>query len=152
MKRTDNFIGIFNQLESFLRNYTKSDNKVTFYKLLDSASQSRRIVRHNKALLQKFGDLRNLIVHNIGVVKDYIDESSEYSLKKLKAIAQDAEHFANEAGLYYLGYHFWGQKDYANARNYWQQLMVKYGMKESKERSGFAELAKPKLKLISAEW
>ncbi len=86
MKRTDNFIGIFNQLESFLRNYTKSDNKITFYKLLDSASQSKRIVRHNKTLLQKFGDLRNLIVHNIGVGKDYIAEPSEYTLKTLKDI------------------------------------------------------------------
>lgn len=86
MKRTDNFIGIFNQIESFLRDYTKSDNKVTFYKLLDSASQSKRIVRHNKALLQKFGDLRNLIVHNIGVGKEYIAEPSEYTLKTLKDI------------------------------------------------------------------
>lgn len=78
--------------------------------------------------------------------------TQQEGLKKLKAISQDSQHLANEAGLYYLGYYFWGQKDYANARNYWQQLMVKYGMKESKESSGFASLAKPKLKLISAEW
>jgi len=71
---------------------------------------------------------------------------------ELKAIAENAAHLANEAGLYYLGLYFWTQKDFAQAKNYWQQLMVKYGMKEARDQSGFTELVKAKLKLISAEW
>jgi len=70
----------------------------------------------------------------------------------LKKIAETSTNAANEAGLYYIGLYFWSQKDYAQAKNYWQQLMVKYGLKEGKDQSAFAELAKAKLRLISAEW
>jgi predicted negative regulator of RcsB-dependent stress response len=73
-------------------------------------------------------------------------------LEQLKAIAENGEHFANEAGLYYLGYFFFVQKDMQQARNYWQQLMVKYGMKDMRQQSGFAEQTRSKLKLISADW
>lgn len=71
---------------------------------------------------------------------------------ELKKIAEDSQHFAHEAGLFYLGYYFWTQKDYAQVRNYWQQLMVKYGLKETKQQSGFADIVRSKLKLISADW
>jgi len=70
----------------------------------------------------------------------------------LKKVAENEKHFANEAGLYFLGYYFWTQKDFTQAKNYWQQLMVKYGLKEAKQSSGFAELVKSRLKLISADW
>jgi tetratricopeptide (TPR) repeat protein len=73
-------------------------------------------------------------------------------LTDLKKIAENEKQFANEAGLYFLGYYFWTQKDFTQAKNYWQQLMVKYGLKETKQSSGFAELVKARLKLISAEW
>jgi tetratricopeptide (TPR) repeat protein len=70
----------------------------------------------------------------------------------LKKIAETSTNAANEAGLYYIGLYFWSQKDFAQTKNYWQQLMVKYGLKEGKDQSAFAELAKAKLRLISAEW
>jgi len=72
---------------------------------------------------------------------------------ELKKIAEASTNYANEAGLFYIGNYFWTQKDYSQAKNYWQQLMVKYGLKEQqKDQSGFAELARSKLKLISADW
>lgn len=73
-------------------------------------------------------------------------------LSLLKKIAEDSQHLAHEAALYYIGYFFWVQKDFAQARNYWQQLMVKYSGKDTKNQSGFSDLVKEKLKLISAEW
>jgi tetratricopeptide (TPR) repeat protein len=73
-------------------------------------------------------------------------------LASLKKIVDDTHNFANEAGLYYLGHYFWTLKDYVQAKNYWQQLMVKYGMKDAKEQSGYAEVVRGKLKLISADW
>jgi len=80
------------------------------------------------------------------------DAVQKEGLLALKKIATETGNYAHEAGLYYLGYYFWNQKDYAQTKNYWQQLMVKYGSKDIKQQSGFAELVKPKLKLISAEW
>jgi tetratricopeptide (TPR) repeat protein len=70
----------------------------------------------------------------------------------LKKIAEDEQGYAHEAGLYYIGYYFWTQKDYAQVRNYWQQYMVKYGLKDLKQQSGFADSVRSKLKLVSAEW
>lgn len=71
---------------------------------------------------------------------------------ELKKLAEGSSSYAHEAALYYIGYYFWTQKDYTQAQNYWQQLMVKYGLKDAKEQSGFAELVRGKLKLISSEW
>lgn len=73
-------------------------------------------------------------------------------LAELKRMAEDTDCFANEAALYYIGYYFWSQKDYAQVRNYWQQFMIKYGMKDVKQQSGFSDVVREKLKLISAEW
>jgi hypothetical protein len=79
-------------------------------------------------------------------------EVAKEGFAELKKIAETSTNLANEASLYYMGLYFWSQKDYTQAKNYWQQLMVKYGMKEGKDQSGFSELAREKLKLISAEW
>ncbi len=73
-------------------------------------------------------------------------------LVSLKAIAENTSHCAHEAGLYYVGYFFFVQNDMQQAKNYWQQLMVKYGMKDQRQQSGFAEQARGKLALISADW
>lgn len=73
-------------------------------------------------------------------------------LATLKAIAEDVTGNCHEAGLYYLGYYYFSTNDSAQARNYWQQLMVKYGMKDDRHQSGLAEQARGKLKMISADW
>jgi len=78
--------------------------------------------------------------------------TAQEGFAELKHMAEQADHLAHEEALYYVGAYFWAHKDYAQARNYWQQLMVKYGLKESKQNAGFAELVRSKLKLISADW
>lgn len=76
----------------------------------------------------------------------------EAGFEKLVQLAQDDQSNANESALYYLGAYYWDKKDYAQVKNYWQQLMVKYGLKDAKQQSGFAEIVRAKLKLISPEW
>ena len=73
-------------------------------------------------------------------------------LTELKAVADDSNNFANELGLYYLGEYYLAKNDLEHAKSYWQQLMVKYGMKDMKHQSGLAEQARSKLALISADW
>lgn len=79
-------------------------------------------------------------------------ERVQEGLAQLKAIAENEQNNAHEAALYYLGEYYWSAKDYDQVKNYWQQLMVKYGLKEAKKRSGFSEIVRAKLKLISPEW
>lgn len=74
-------------------------------------------------------------------------------LDELEALTKDDKGFAHEHALYHLGMYFWCKKDFAQAKNYWQQLMLKYGYKKDiKNQSGFADLVKTKLGLISAEF
>jgi len=73
-------------------------------------------------------------------------------LKVLTTIASDTASYCHESGLYYLGYYYFAKGDTAQAKNYWQQLMVKYGMKDDTHQSGLAEQVRGKLKMISADW
>lgn len=73
-------------------------------------------------------------------------------LTELKKYADDQQGLAHECALYHLGNYFWCKKDFVQARNYWQQLMIKYGLKDTKLQSGYSELARTKLRLISAEF
>lgn len=73
-------------------------------------------------------------------------------LDELNALGQDNKGFAHEHALYHLGQYFWCKKDFVQAKNYWQQLMVTYGYKDVKNQSGFADLVKAKLGLISPEF
>ncbi|MFA6526883.1 MAG: hypothetical protein WCT20_00460 [Candidatus Babeliales bacterium] len=73
-------------------------------------------------------------------------------LSELIALAGDDKGFAHEHALYHTGMYFWCKKDFAQAKNYWQQLMLKYGYKDVKNQSGFADLVKTKLGLISSEF
>ncbi len=81
-----------------------------------------------------------------------VKDTQKQGFQALEAIAQDSKHAANEVALYYLGAYFWAEKEYTQAKNYWQQLMVKYGYKDAKQQSGYADLVKEKLRLISADW
>ena len=79
-------------------------------------------------------------------------EQQKLGLGALKGIAEDTSSYAHEAALYYVGYYFFAKNDTVQAKNYWQQLMVKYGMQDSKQQSPYAELVRAKLHLISSDW
>ncbi len=79
-------------------------------------------------------------------------KSTEAGLAALKTLAADTDSFAHEAALYNLGFYYFAAHDVAQAKNYWQQLMVKYGMQDAKYPSTVAEQVRGKLKLISSDW
>ena len=113
---------------------------------IDLLESSVRDVSHTA--IKDFYKLKISLI-KLDSAKDLVKKEGFAELKK---IAENTKHYANESGLYYLGAYFWTQKDFAQAKNYWQQLMVKYGLKEGKEQSAYAELVRMKLKLISADW
>jgi hypothetical protein len=100
------------------------------------------------------GEVREFVKLKLALMK--LDSKKQAvqaeGLKSLTALAEDVNGYCHEAGLYYLGYYYFTNHDAALAKNYWQQLMVKYGMKDSQHQSGLAEQARGKLKMISADW
>ncbi|MFH1643674.1 MAG: hypothetical protein ABIA74_00665 [bacterium] len=80
-------------------------------------------------------------------------DSGDESLKQggiaiLKELAVNDKCAANDRALYHLGDYYWQNKNFDEAKNYWNQLILKYG-KSSLKPSLFAANAKPRLKLIS---
>ena len=77
---------------------------------------------------------------------DYGNEKD--GLESLKKISLDQKNPVNDMVLYRLGEYFWFKKNFEEAKNYWNQLILKYG-KTTQKISWWAQLARPKLKLIS---
>jgi len=71
-------------------------------------------------------------------------------LNTLKTISLEERNSAHAMVLYRLGEHFWYAKNNNEAKNYWNQLVLKYG-KTSKQPSWWAQKANQKLKLISSK-
>jgi len=65
----------------------------------------------------------------------------------LEKISLDDKSVANDVALYHLGQYYWGLKKYNEAKNYWNQLLLKFGT-EANYPSPFVGEAKKKLKLI----
>ncbi len=80
---------------------------------------------------------------------DFNDASvKEQGLSSLRLIAADAQHLAHDRALYELGQYYWVGKKFDEAKNYWNQLVLKYG-KGSTHPSAWAAQAQSQLKLIS---
>jgi predicted negative regulator of RcsB-dependent stress response len=75
-----------------------------------------------------------------------VDEINE-GLERLKAMAFNQQNIAQSQALYHLGYYFWINKKFDEAKSYWQQFLVKFG-----DQAGFAEqikLVKSRLELTA---
>ncbi len=75
----------------------------------------------------------------------------QQALASLKAIADNNQSIAHESALYQLGAYYWSAKKFVEAKNYWQILLVKYGTRDAKNPSPYAEVVKEKLALVSVE-
>jgi tetratricopeptide (TPR) repeat protein len=96
-------------------------------------------------------------------IKDYyrgklalllIDTKSEGGVEEgvgiLKQLALDDQGVAHDVALYHLGHYYWYMKKFAEARNYWNQLLIKYE-KNEEYPSAWVPMAKEKLKLIDRD-
>lgn len=79
-----------------------------------------------------------------------VDQAEEVARKEgldlLTKISNNPKHMAHDRALYYLGEYFWINKQYPDAKNVWQQLIVKYGNEGG--ASEFIEKAKERLELL----
>lgn len=70
---------------------------------------------------------------------------------ELKRLAENTNHTAHEYALYSLGLYFWDNKEFAQAKNYWQQMLVKYARSDARSGGVYTEQVKSKLALITVE-
>lgn len=75
------------------------------------------------------------------------NESIGEGLKILEKISLDDKNASHDMALYQLGEYFWYNKKFKEAKNYWNQLVLKYG-KQEKYSSPWVAVAKEKLRLI----
>jgi len=78
------------------------------------------------------------------------DASITEGLSMLKKIAADDHSVSHDTALYYLGDYYWHRKKFVDARNYWNQLLLKYG-KDEKNPSPWVPVAKERLRLIDSD-
>lgn len=80
------------------------------------------------------------------------EKNQKEGLDSLKSMAEKINDYTHEAALYHLGFYFWNKKEYTVAQDYWRQLITRYGTKSTGKQSGFADMAKQKLNLISTDF
>jgi hypothetical protein len=82
------------------------------------------------------------------MLMDQQDEAAQKEgLDVLRKMSNDPKNSAHDRSLYYLGYHAWINKQYSEAKNYWQQLVVKYGSERNSLE--LVEKAKEHLELLA---
>ena len=75
------------------------------------------------------------------------DKEKKEGVELLKKITENPKHTAHDRGLYYLGEYFWINKQYVEAKNSWQQFVVKYG--SEKGAGELVDKAKERLELLA---
>ena len=78
------------------------------------------------------------------------DISVEQGVSLLKKLALKEDNVSHDLVLYNLGEYYWHKKEFGEARNYWNQFLLKYG-KAEKNISPFVAAVKDKLKLIDSD-
>jgi len=73
----------------------------------------------------------------------------QHGFDELKALAEDSKNVAHDVALYHMGLHFWHEKDFARAKNYWNQLVLAYGQ-DSQHPSPWTKEAQEKLAFIAS--
>ena len=71
-------------------------------------------------------------------------------LLTLTKLAADESGIAHDSALYNLGSYYWAHKNFDEAKNYWNQLLLKYG-KDSEQPSVWASVAEEKLRLLDSK-
>lgn len=84
---SDRFLDAFNSIEKYLRRLSGSDQKKTFYVLVDEGARKNAAVRNYAVDLKEFGDLRNAIVHE-STDNHVLAEPNDASVQKIERIAQ----------------------------------------------------------------
>jgi hypothetical protein len=87
--RAEEFIQLFNQVETFLSLVVGPKKHLAFAQLVDAASVHNAAVRANRSHLKQFAKLRNAIVHDAEYPPHIVAVPSEETLLRFKGIAHE---------------------------------------------------------------
>ena len=87
MKRSEEFISLYNQVADHLSKTIGDPCRQPFYRMIEEAADRDPVIATHKSRLKAFGDLRNAIVHYKGFPKEVIAEPSEAALSSFKRVA-----------------------------------------------------------------
>jgi len=89
----EEFIGIFNEVDSFLRKISKMDQTASHMFVVDQLAERNKLVRNHKEELKMYARLRNAIVHNpFGSEIDIIAEPHPDVVVKYRALKDRLMH------------------------------------------------------------
>lgn len=117
---------------------------------------------HLKKLSQAIDVLRSAVSQmKNNQVRDYFNvklalmlldspQKEEEGLEMLKQVSQKESNVVHDMSLYHLGEYYWHKRNFNEARNYWNQLLLKYS-EDTKTASPWVSVAKNKLRLIDSD-
>ena len=89
MKRAEEFLQLFNQVEKFLSQLVNPKKNPPFADLVDSACKLSSAVKANSIELKQFAKLRNAIVHDAAYPPHIIAVPSQDTLERFTQIVQE---------------------------------------------------------------
>ncbi|MGA7732836.1 MAG: hypothetical protein WCD37_16390 [Chloroflexia bacterium] len=90
MNRGDEFISLYNRLDSHLRSLAELDRTTSFMAVVDTLARGgNAVVRSYKDALREFGELRNAIVHDRVFPSRVIAEPLPEVLAQLQRVVED---------------------------------------------------------------
>ncbi len=115
--------------------------------LSDAIKVQNLLLKHipSKSALRTYNDIKLALMQIDTSIKEYVQSG----LDTLKNIAYEQGNMSQDEALYRLGEYYWNSKDFKEAANYWNQLVIKFG-KTAKYPSALASIARTKLKTITA--
>ena len=150
------------KVESVFReeyNNFRNSNIASFFLAYQAEALIKQSKLHDAAevlsiAIPKMSDKDAKSFYNIKLALVQIDTKENVSiqngLERLRSIASEENNPAHDLSLYHLGEYYWNQKNFKEAKNYWNQLVLKYDQ-DSKYPSPWSSEAKKKLKLIDRD-
>lgn len=89
MNRAQTFLHLYNQLDAFLREITRiEDRNKSFGSVLKEAVRRNKAVRHHETEIKRFQELRNIIVHESRYGPEPIAEPNERAIRAFERLVQ----------------------------------------------------------------
>ena len=131
-------------IASFFLAY-RVDALLNLNKLTDAIEVQEELIRK----LPKQSALKpyNIIKLSLMKIDTNVESKVDEGLSELKRFAYDSGNVVQDAALYHLGQYYFYEKNFKEAVNYWNQLMINFD-KNIEYPSIWVDLAKPKLKTI----
>jgi hypothetical protein len=88
IQRGDEFIELYNRLDDFLKELTKSDRHTSFHALVNRARKRNSTVRRFDRELKEYAELRNAIIHDRDFPVRIIADPREEDLARFRLIVE----------------------------------------------------------------